>query len=117
MEGEQRMVALQQKLLKAQEEEVKRKQEHEKLVQERRRAEIEKKKQRSACILRCVFVCALCHAIYLLAHPPTTPIKSNRDKELQLQLEEEQRNEREIHRRDAALKDKLAAEARVCSYV
>lgn len=41
-----------------------------------------------------------------------------RDKELQLQLEEEQRKERELNRRDAALKAKLTAEARVrCVYV
>ena len=40
-----------------------------------------------------------------------------RDKELQLQLEEEQRKERELNRRDAALKAKLTAEARVrCVY-
>jgi hypothetical protein len=38
---------------------------------------------------------------------------STRDKELQLQVEEEQKRERELHRKDAALKAKLAAEARV----
>lgn len=47
VEGESKMVALQQKLQKAQEEELRRKREHDKMVQERRKAEIEKKKQRS----------------------------------------------------------------------
>lgn len=40
-----------------------------------------------------------------------------RDKELQLQLEEEQRKERKLNRRDAALKAKLTAEARVRLYI
>lgn len=55
---------------------------------------------------------ACCHAVTSLTHNQhrQTP---TRDKELHLQLEEEQRKEKAIHRRDAALKDKLAAEARV----
>lgn len=46
IDGEQKMVQLQQKLLAAQEEEVKKKKAHEKVVEAHRKAEIEKKKQR-----------------------------------------------------------------------
>lgn len=65
VEGESKMVALQQKLQKAQEEELRRKREHDKMVQEHRKAEIEKKKQRSVR----PSVSALCACIF---YAPTT---------------------------------------------
>ena len=58
----------------------------------------------------CVYMLLLC-IDGLTYHTAAAP--KNRDKELQLQVEEEQRKERELNRRDAALKVKLTAEARV----
>jgi hypothetical protein len=97
--------------LQAQEEEVKRQKAHEKAVEEQRMQEIERKKARCVVLRRPVKPHGLAAGMGIVVR--CVCLLTCRDKELARIAEEEEKKRREIARRDAEIKAKLLAEAKV----